>query len=350
MTQNHTDIRKTVFESSVFLTDILARCAFIEKEHYRNNHSETKDTMENALKQVYINILQYAAQVQQTKQASGGKKILGSLSPVTNHPLKQIESAMKANEEKLHQWVRYNEHLQHQETAEYMLPQIDESVRLMKGLHQKIDLSRLPTAEEASFDSHVNQHEDECLPGTRKQLLQQIQRWGNSSEGPCIFWLNGMAGTGKSTISRTVSKIFKEKGQLGASFFFKRGGGDRGNANRFFSTITRQLVIKIPDLAPGVSKAIEDDPDIASRLFKDQFNKLLLQPLCCLNHDQTTEIIVIVIDALDECDGEKDIQLLLQLFSQIRGPSSVQLRVFVTSRPELPIRLGFQGGEIKDIH
>jgi shikimate kinase len=38
-----------------------------------------------------------------------------------------------------------------------------------------------------------------------------------------IFWLKGMAGTGKSTISWTVAESLKNTNYLGASFFFKRG-------------------------------------------------------------------------------------------------------------------------------
>jgi hypothetical protein len=49
-----------------------------------------------------------------------------------------------------------------------------------------------------------------------------------------IFWLKGMAGTGRSTISRTVARSLKGTNHLGASFFFKRGEGYRGYAKKFF--------------------------------------------------------------------------------------------------------------------
>ncbi|CAI7586026.1 unnamed protein product [Penicillium glandicola] len=51
--------------------------------------------------------------------------------------------------------------------------------------------------------------------------------------------------------------------------------------------------------------------------------------------------MVIVIDALDECEREQDIRMILHLLPEIKHLSSVQTRVFVTSRPELPVRLGF---------
>lgn len=47
--------------------------------------------------------------------------------------------------------------------------------------------------------------------------------------------------------------------------------------------------------------------------------------------------MVIVIDALDECDPDDDIRVVLQLLPQVR--QALGLRIFLTSRPELPIRL-----------
>lgn len=204
-----------------------------------------------------------------------------------------------------------------------------------------MDLDKLPIARGAEFNSYMDQHEDECLPGTRTKLLHQIAEWAVSPQGKCIFWLNGMAGTGKSTISRTVANSFKQEKLLGACFFFKRGEGDRGNAIKMFPTITRQLLSRLPQLIPGVRKATQNDPDIATKSLKEQFNKLLLQPLVGLIHSDHRQTIVIVIDALDECELDNDIRAILQLLPQLQGSSAVRVRVFLTSRPELPIRLGF---------
>jgi len=44
--------------------------------------------------------------------------------------------------------------------------------------------------------------------------------WCDDPNSKCIFWLNGMAGTGKSTISRTIARELAEKKRLAASFFF----------------------------------------------------------------------------------------------------------------------------------
>lgn len=140
-----------------------------------------------------------------------------------------------------------------------------------------------------------------------------------------------------------MARKFQQKGLLGASFFFKRGEGDRGNATKLFSTITRQLLDKNPELQPAVIRAIQDDPKISSKPLKEQFEKLLLQPLQGLDSAvHKSSVLVIVIDALDECDNDNDIRAILQLLPRVQESTSIQLRVFVTSRPELPIRLGFR--------
>ncbi|GKZ21603.1 hypothetical protein AbraCBS73388_007504 [Aspergillus brasiliensis] len=350
ITYNHHQIRKAQFQSAEFLTDVLTRCAFIEKEHYHDSRYETQDKVEVAIVQVYKGILRYTAQVYRMQRASVGERLLESIFPVTSHPLKEIEATIRSDETRLRQWVRHDEHLQSQAKAEELLGRIDEFVTLLKDLHRKFDLYNLPDAEGASFDSYHNQHEEQCLSGTREELLLQVNDWGCSSDGPCIFWLNGMAGTGKSTIARSVARSFQDKGRLGATYFFKRGEGDRGSARRFVSTVTRQLITAIPSLAPGVTKAIEDDPDISKRGFKIQFEKLLLEPLSKLDEGPNVRRLVIVVDALDECDDEQDLRLLLQLFPRIQESKLVQLRAFITSRPELPIQLGFQEERVKDNH
>ena len=160
-----------------------------------------------------------------------------------------------------------------------------------------------------------------------------------------------MAGTGKSTISRTIAQSFAEKGMLGASFFFKRGEGDRGRTAFFFTTIIAQLVHQLPSLAPHVRAAIEANLAISEKSVKDQFDKLIADPIRKLPRHPEPLAMVIVVDALDECDALEHIRLVIQLLSQAKRFTSIRLRFFLTSRPELPIRLGFKdiSGKYEDL-
>jgi hypothetical protein len=105
-------------------------------------------------------------------------------------------------------------------------------------------------------------------------------------------------------------------------------------------------------MAQFVREAIKSDPAIATKALSKQFEQLISQPLSraqCGSEDPPT--VAIIVDALDECDGDDDIKRIIYLFSQARTLSSVRLRVFITSRPELPLRLGFKDikGKYQDV-
>jgi type II secretory pathway predicted ATPase ExeA len=343
MTKNHHDQQDALFESSDYLADVLAQCAFIERKFYRDGRSVDQEGLENVLVRLYRAILHYTVLVQKVRSANKGKKLLDCVSAITEHPLTELKALVEKERESLHRCIELGEYLHREEEAENILHKIDELAESMKLLVEQFSLVNLRVAEGALYDSYVNQHEDFCLPDTRTDLQHQILEWA-VSDSKSIFWLNGMAGTGKSTIARTVAQSFKNQGLLGATFFFKRGEVDRGNAKYMVSTITRQLVTRYRRLVPDVLNAIKNDPNIASKFLSEQFDKLLYQPLLKLHPNQSATI-VIVIDALDECDKEDDIRVILQLLFKLQKIKSVHLRVLLTSRPELPIRLGFRENE-----
>jgi hypothetical protein len=165
--------------------------------------------------------------------------------------------------------------------------------------------------------------------------------WADGQDERCIFWLSGLAGTGKSTIARTVARKYYEQDCLGASFFFSRGGGDTGHASKFFTSIAVQLAHKSPSLKRRICEAIADRGDVGDQSLRDQWHQLVLRPLSKLERSSSQSCFVLVVDALDECDGENDIRLIVQLLAEARSLRNVRLRVFMTSRPEVPIRHGF---------
>ena len=346
MAQNRLDLRDALFESSEYLADTIAQCAYIEQRLYRNS-SKKRIEIGRATIRVYIAILQYAAELLATQQAGIGKKVLISVTPITDQRLTELRSCIEEEWQKLYQWVHSDglvTLLRYGKEAESRLAKIDDEVS--EHLQALIKRFSLPIAEGAPYDSYENQHGEKCLPGTRHDLLHQIIGWVETSD-KCIFWLNGMAGTGKSTISRTVAESLKDKGLLGASFFFKKGEADRGNARRFISTIARQLMASHPHLASGMLGAIRNDADLSTKALHQQFDKLLLQPLSEGEQYETTSVVVI--DALDECE-DGDIEVLLGLLPQLQKSKSIRLRIFLTSRPELSIRDSFeQNGDHPDI-
>jgi hypothetical protein len=212
----------------------------------------------------------------------------------------------------------------------------------MNFAEQQQSLAKLPHAAQAAFNSTDNQHDPLCLKYTRVDVLSQIRTWADGSDERCIFWLNGMAGTGKSTIARTIAREYYNQKRLGASFFFSRGTDDRSYAGKFFTTIAMQLAQISPALKELISTAAAERNDIADQSLRDQWKCLILQPLSMWTVPSSHLPLILVIDALDECDGDKDVQVILELVGEAKSLKSVQLRIFLTSRPETPIRLGFR--------
>lgn len=343
MIQNHQDLQASIFQASEFLTDVLSRCAFIEIDcSGRSSNPRVKDMLRSAIIRVYTAILRYSANVILTQQSGAGRKFVLSVTALTDQPLSTLKAAIGEEEAQLEKWVSIDQRLFWKEKAEEILCQIDNVLSGIQDISREMELYQLTMADGAAFDSYKNQHEVECLPGTRIDLLKHIADWSHLSQSERIFWLNGMAGTGKSTVSRTVCRLLQEKGLLGASFFFKRGKTDCGTAKKLFPTIVRQLVIQEPQLIPSIRGAIQRDPSISTKSLLEQFNRLLLEPLSTIKNNQAgASVLVIVIDALDECESENDIELLLRLLPRVPPSSSISIRIFLTSRPELPIRQGF---------
>ncbi|KAM0328366.1 hypothetical protein ACHAPQ_007123 [Fusarium lateritium] len=130
-------------------------------------------------------------------------------------------------------------------------------------------------AVDASYDSASESVNPRCLPDTRVELLDAVLYWAKDEAAQSIFWLNGMAGTGKSTVSRTLAESLASNGQLGGSFFFKRSQGDRGTSKMLFTTIAAQLATTTPGIAHFIRDAIDADASIGDKGLKQQFDKLI---------------------------------------------------------------------------
>jgi len=96
--------------------------------------------------------------------------------------------------------------------------------------------------------------------------------WSNNPSDACIFWLSGMAGTGKSTVSRMVARRWDDEKRLGASFFFSRGRGDLANASKFFATLACQLAHTQPSLANPFEKLYSTIPISQNKAYRTNGN------------------------------------------------------------------------------
>ena len=179
-------------------------------------------------------------------------------------------------------------------------------------------------------------HHDTCLRGTRESVLDGIIRWVKDPQDRHVFWLNGLAGTGKSTIAQTFSEMAAKAGILGASFFCSRDYLDRRELKNIFPTLAYQLACRYPTFRRHLIQVIKQDPTVASNSLISQLEDLIVGPL-----SSSGISCVIVVDALDECiDSEPSSAILSVLGRHVKQLSSVKF--FITGRPEPRIRSGFR--------
>ena len=175
-----------------------------------------------------------------------------------------------------------------------------------------------------------------CLRGTRKDVLWEIEHWLTGEHEKHIFWLNGLAGTGKSTIAQTVAEAAFADGTLGASFFCSRGFAERSNLRAILPTLAFQLAYKYPHFRSELLQVLKAHPDVGRGSLCSQMEMLVLGPL------EVAKIsTLVVIDALDECKDEEPASTLLSVLSRYVDKIP-RVKFFITGRPEPRIRSGFR--------
>ncbi|KAF8748165.1 WD40 repeat-like protein [Rhizoctonia solani] len=168
-------------------------------------------------------------------------------------------------------------------------------------------LEALSPSKLAVYDSKLSEGvaRRACAKETRVEVLSALNKWSLDPDAPHIYWLNGMAGTGKTTVAYTFAETLKARKALGASFFCTRTSGECRDVGQVIPTIAYQLA----DYSPSFRSACEGrDP----------------------------EGLMVVIDALDECTNPSGAGLILDML--FRAAPNLPIKFFVTSRPEPDIR------------
>jgi len=210
---------------------------------------------------------------------------------------------------------------------------------LLAGAHpyhliaELLVLNTCPRAHGAGY-----QHGDRqgCLTGTREAVLDEIESWAKDFDMSPVYWLNGLAGTGKSTIAQTTAEHLFADGLLGASFFCSCDFKDRGDLRLIFPTLSFQLAYRYPNFRSVLIPLLQSEPDIGHESLCSQMEKLIVNPL-----RETDISTVIVIDALDECTDDEPQSAILSVMGRL-VEEIPKVKFFITGRPEPRIQSGFR--------
>ncbi|KAJ3344015.1 hypothetical protein HDU83_005395, partial [Entophlyctis luteolus] len=167
-------------------------------------------------------------------------------------------------------------------------------------------------------------------PGTRDWLLNSITDWLSDNDGKRVFWLQGVAGSGKSVVYACVTQEFRRIDKLIATFMCNHSVADQSNPRRLLLTLAWQIALIVP---PSVREQMSMTP--AETLEKGPlsalFDRLIVDPL----RHYSGERRVVTIDALDECAPPNSAarKELLKLLAENWKKVPDNMRLLVTSRP-----------------
>ncbi|EIT74723.1 WD40 repeat protein [Aspergillus oryzae 3.042] len=355
-----------------FISDLLIRYHIIQNSHVEIfmdvlGKSTPEDISKFGLRlrertiNLYSQVLEYQIRLTKQLSRSGLFQYMRDIATADDwkEMLTEIKRTDKSIEDILGDWSKKTVQEIHAEITS-MKREVERQLNIVldtintQAAQDQLDI--LHPVTRAAFGSY-EQARETCLVGTQVPLLQLIQDWSNDAQGEPILWLQGMAGTGKSTIARTVASAFYNGtsllGQetlpndacLGGSFFFDHRDEDCRDPRKLFPTLARNLVDVPPEIQQSLCDGIRSHHATHAGSLDGQWKHLIFNPLKMLKTTLPVTILF-VLDALDECqagtrEDQDDISDILALLSQVRELTTVRVRVLITSRPGIHMRYRF---------
>ncbi|KAF9445580.1 hypothetical protein P691DRAFT_805499 [Macrolepiota fuliginosa MF-IS2] len=198
---------------------------------------------------------------------------------------------------------------------------------------------------EAWLDAGARHPPPKCHPGSRRTIKRKLEEWiFKLYHQQKIVWLRGSAGVGKSAIAQTFAELARERGRLGAAYFFFALDDRRSHPLRLVPSLAFQLAVLNEPYKQALTHLLATDPSILYAALHIQFQKLIIDPFSLLaSHSQqaTEEPYLVIIDGLDECNDERAQCELVQLINGAAQRKDVPLLWLVCSRPESHLKYTF---------
>ena len=175
------------------------------------------------------------------------------------------------------------------------------------------------------------------MQATRVGVLRRFVDWVKN-DPKSIFWLAGMAGTGKTSIAVSLCRMLRKDLNvfLAGGYFCSRSAGSiaRTDVRRILPTLATLLAGQSQEFAEALATELEKDRRVSHKPVAEQIGPLLSRPLAALA--SSPRPLIFVIDALDECSSERELAELLKTIAEFECDAKVKF--ILTSRPEIHIR------------
>jgi len=176
-----------------------------------------------------------------------------------------------------------------------------------------------------------------CTPGTRIDILQEIENEVNKGDGHNVIWIGGFPGVGKSALAASVTDRLQRQSRHVIWFRFDCTQSTTITTEALWRIVACDFARWYPFLRQQLAQG---NRELSSPSIDRLFETLIEKPLSTLYDIPHEKLPVIVIDALDECGGLRhdksgidDYEGLLRTLK--RWPDCLKkFKLIITSRPE----------------
>ncbi|XP_046849717.1 uncharacterized protein LOC124443228 [Xenia sp. Carnegie-2017] len=191
------------------------------------------------------------------------------------------------------------------------------------------DLEKLGKCD---FDGLKEDLSKKLLQGTRQWLFEKLDTWFNDEDVSNVMVLIAGPGVGKSVFSAEVCRRYSEKKELAACHFCKYNRSDYRNPRMLIESLASNMCDTISGFKSQLNEGLKRKH--SKIMIADAFRVLLNDPLHSLENDKP---MLLVIDALDESQANGKSELLDLIAKEFRRLPK-WIKIFITSRPELPVQ------------
>ncbi|XP_046857554.1 uncharacterized protein LOC124450948 [Xenia sp. Carnegie-2017] len=237
--------------------------------------------------------------------------------------------------EMLKEWYKKEEQLiDVSEKIKEYVKVMNRNVVEMKQLLQGKTYSVIEKLGKCNFNGLIKDLNKKYLEGTRQWLFEELGIWFNdrSEDASNVMILIAGPGVGKSVFAAEVCRRYSEKKKLAACHFCRYNRSDERNPRMLLESVASSICDTISDFKCKLNEELQRNHSY--ELVTDAFRVLLNNPLHSL---EDHEPMLLVIDALDESqvDGKSELlELIVEEFDRLPK----WIKIFITSRPELPVQ------------
>ncbi|KAJ3572156.1 hypothetical protein NP233_g3280 [Leucocoprinus birnbaumii] len=190
------------------------------------------------------------------------------------------------------------------------------------------------TIQGAELDSSARDPPPRCHPATRLEIIDRM-RLRLRKPTRRVQWLVGPAGVGKSAIMQTVAELEQNDSALLSALFFSAPNG-RNDPTKVIATLAYQIALRHEGYRNYLRSKVKADPKLWTKSIDAHFAEFIVEPLA--KHELCSESVLIFIDGLDECHGQREQIRFLSLIRKLTVDyPHTPLQWVIASRPEAHI-------------